>query len=236
MPSRTKAAPSVTWLSHFPPRDRSDRPVAISAKVAVIASPVAPRSHSRSASWSAEAIAAATAATPASMRASDLDTARIVISRLPFVGRQKLLHASHYGHEERSHDGMPFLPPRVLIVMPDQWPRALLRAALREVGYDAVGAGSLAAALRVRSVQPERGPVRLIIVDQHAHSGPNDEQLTRLLARHGEPATMLLARTAVAAPARVWQRVLRRPVSIAEIVTAVQTLLPLLPEAYRPLD
>jgi DNA-binding response OmpR family regulator len=131
---------------------------------------------------------------------------------------------------------MPFLHPRVLIVMPDQWPRALLRAALREVGYDAVGAGSLAAALRVRPVEPERGPVRLIIVDQHALGDPNGERLTQLLARHGEPATMLLARTAVTVPARVWQRVLTRPVSIAEVVTVVQTLLPLPPEAHRVVD
>ena len=30
----------------------------------------------------------------------------------------------------------PTLPPRILLVMPAQWPRALLRASLREVGYD----------------------------------------------------------------------------------------------------
>ena len=30
------------------------------------------------------------------------------------------------------------VPPRVLIVMDDQWHRALLRAALRDVGYDAM--------------------------------------------------------------------------------------------------
>lgn len=32
------------------------------------------------------------------------------------------------------------LAPRVLILQPDHWPRALLRAELREAGYDAVGA------------------------------------------------------------------------------------------------
>src|SRR3954470_19927901 len=57
----------------------------------------------------------------------------------------------------------PPLPPRVLLVMPDQWPRALLRAALRDAGYDAVGAPGLSAALRYRPAVADRGPVRLVV-------------------------------------------------------------------------
>src|SRR4051794_21364037 len=88
-------------------------------------------------------------------------------------------------------------PPRVLLVMPEQWPRALLRAALREVGYDALGAPGLGGALRYRAEVPGRGPVRVVLVDQGVLQG--DEAfplLTTLLHRHGDPTPILLARAA----------------------------------------
>ena len=134
-------------------------------------------------------------------------------------------------------------PPRVLLIMPEQWPRALLRAALREVGYDALGAPGLAGALRYRVQAPSRGPVRLVLVDQAALQG--DEALallTTLLHRYGNPAAILLARAvAMSAPPEQakpapWTRVLRRPVSIDGIVAAVRELLPLPPGRSRPLD
>ena len=134
-------------------------------------------------------------------------------------------------------------PPRVLLVMPDQWPRALLRAALREVGYDALGAPGLAGALRYRAEVPGRGAVRLVLVDQAVLQG--DEAfplLTTLLHRHEDPAAILLARAAPmprlpdkAEPAP-WARVVRRPVSIEGIVAAVRELLPLPPGSSRPID
>jgi hypothetical protein len=127
--------------------------------------------------------------------------------------------------------------------MPEQWPRALLRAALRDVGYDALGAPGLAGALRYRVQAPSRGPVRLVLVDQVALSG--DEALAllpTLVHRYGNPAAILLARAVTmagppekAAPAP-WTRVLRRPVSIDAIVAAVRELLPLPPGTSRPLD
>lgn len=52
--------------------------------------------------------------------------------------------------------------------MPEHWPRALLRAALREAGYDAVGAPGLSGALRYRAAAPDRGPVRLVVIDRDA--------------------------------------------------------------------
>src|SRR5258706_6591352 len=120
------------------------------------------------------------------------------------------------------------LPPRVLLVMPEQWPRALLRAALREVGYDALGTRTLSSALRVNPNEPDRGPVRLVILDQSVLGGDADDQLVQLLARNESPATILLARPTVALPDPdgSWQRVLRRPVSVGEIVAATQASLP----------
>jgi hypothetical protein len=127
--------------------------------------------------------------------------------------------------------------------MPEQWPRALLRAALREVGYDALGAPGLAGAQRYRVQAPGRGPVRLILVDQAALQGDEAHPLlTTLLHRYGDPAAILLARVVPmsgppekAEPAP-WTRVIRRPVSIDGIVAVVRELLPLPPGKSRPLD
>ena len=127
--------------------------------------------------------------------------------------------------------------------MPEHWPRALLRAALRDVGYDALGAPGLAGALRYRAQAPDRGPVRLVLVDQAVLQGDNAlPLLTTLLHRYEDPASILLARTVSmprlpekAEPAP-WTRVIRRPVSIDGIVAAVRDLLPLPPASSRPLD
>lgn len=120
--------------------------------------------------------------------------------------------------------------------MPEQWPRALLRAALREVGYDAVGTRTLGSAFRVNPDEPDRGPVRLVILDQSVLADEADDQLAQLLARHGLPATILLARPTLALPDGSWQRVLRRPVSVGEIVAEAQASLPLSPGHRHPLD
>lgn len=128
------------------------------------------------------------------------------------------------------------LTPRVLIVMPEQWPRALLRAALREVGYDAVGTRSLSSALRIRPDEPERGSIRLVVLDQSVVSRGRRDQLLQLLSVHKTPATILIARPTVAVPEGRWQRVLTRPVSVDDIVSATRQLLPLSPELRHPLD
>src|SRR5947207_15510503 len=120
--------------------------------------------------------------------------------------------------------------------MPEQWPRALLRAALREVGYDAVGTRTLGTAMRVRPTEPDRGPVRLVVVDQSALSESSAKDLEELLARLGAPETIFLARATVNAPDVKWRLVLRRPFSVEEIVSAVRDLLPLPAEARHPID
>ena len=145
-------------------------------------------------------------------------------------------------HMPSAHSGAS-PPPRVLLVMPEQWPRALLRAALREAGYDAVGSTGLAAALRYGAESRDRGPVRVVLVDQAALADEESATLLdALLRRHGSPVPLLLARAmpayplpAAATPAP-WRRVIRRPASIADLVAEVQTLLPLPPGSGRPIE
>ena len=129
------------------------------------------------------------------------------------------------------------LPPRVIVVMETQWPRALIRAALREAGYDAVGTQSLATALRIRPTEPDRGAVRLVIVDQPALAGKRDDaRLAALFTRHEQLATILLARPTVRTPTGSWTRVLQRPVSVEDVVAAAEAVLPLARAQRHRLD
>ncbi len=126
------------------------------------------------------------------------------------------------------------LPPRVLIVMPDQWRRALLRAAFREVGYDAVGTRSVSSGMKIPPKDPGRGDVKLIIVDQDALD-ESDAPVDALIVSHGA-ASILIARSTIAAPPGPWQRTLSRPLTIDDIVAAVQSLLPLSAARSHPVD
>jgi AmiR/NasT family two-component response regulator len=126
-------------------------------------------------------------------------------------------------------------PPRVLVIMPDQWRRALLRAALREEGYDAIGSRGIREAFRIRPHDPDRGPLQLLIVDQDALVGA-ESLLPMLSERLGGPATILVKRATRRASSGSWGRVLQRPVSVADVVAAAEALLPLAPGAHRPID
>jgi hypothetical protein len=126
-------------------------------------------------------------------------------------------------------------PPRVLIVQAAQWPRALLRAALRHEGYDALGARDLKEALAYPEEEDERGPVRLIILDQDVFEG-HDSLLAELRGRHGDALTLALESAFHPSIAGSWQRVLRHPVTIADIVHTTQDLLPLPATAVHPID
>lgn len=116
-------------------------------------------------------------------------------------------------------------------------PRALLRAALRQAGYDALGASNLEEALAYPVSEANRGPVRLVIFDQGVIPDEQDGLVARLLNRHGEPSTLLLA-NAVVPPrnAQWWGQVIQRPFSIADVMGAVQQLLALPPASAPPLD
>jgi len=113
-------------------------------------------------------------------------------------------------------------PPRILLVMPDHWMRALLRAELIERGYDAVGAPDLTTALLARPTEKDRGPVRAILIDQDALVEPATRLLDLLLSRHRKPAVLLLARSMMDIPPGSWDRIVRRPALIGEIASAIE--------------
>jgi hypothetical protein len=127
------------------------------------------------------------------------------------------------------------LPPRILLVMPAQWPRALLRAALREAGYDASGTRALKAALHQAAPGAGRGPVRLVVLDQDALAEEDGRDLDELRRISGAPM-MLVAPVTRRVPRGPWTRVVRRPTSIGTLVQAIESLVPLAPEARRPVD
>lgn len=130
-------------------------------------------------------------------------------------------------------------PPRVLIVSPARTTRGLLGAELRERGYDAVGAASLGAALRIARDERGHGPVGLVIVASPVTAADAHNFLTNARDRFGGCVTLLVARGAGGTATGVtagWDRVLKRPVSIGEIATAAEVLLPLAADRRHPVD
>ena len=130
----------------------------------------------------------------------------------------------------------PALPPRILLVMPAQWPRALLRATLREAGYDASGTRALKAALYQATPDPARGPVRLVVLDQEALAEDEGGDLEALRSRIFAAPIVLLAPATRRVQEGPWTRVIRRPTSIAALVQDIESLIPLAPEARHPID
>jgi DNA-binding response OmpR family regulator len=127
-------------------------------------------------------------------------------------------------------------PPRILLVMPEQWPRALLRAALREAGYDASGTLTLEGALYQLAPDPDRGPVQLIVLDQEALGEEEWRRLEELQNRAPEASLLLLAprtRSLVEGP---WATIVQRPTSIAELVGVIERLVPLPPQLRHPIE
>jgi hypothetical protein len=114
--------------------------------------------------------------------------------------------------------------PTVLVVMASHWPRALLRAALREAGYNAVGSSTLKEALAFSA--GDDGRVGLIVLDHTVVNGRDHPLLADLLARHSHALTLKIESATHRSDSRAWSHVLWRPVSIAEIVGATQSLLP----------
>jgi hypothetical protein len=126
--------------------------------------------------------------------------------------------------------------PRVILVIPSQWPRALLRAALREAGYRALGTAGLSTAQRFPTVEADQDAVRLVVVDQAALAGRESDQVDRLLSRHPEAAAVLLAPATQRIRGGPWRRIIRRPASVADVLAVVQSLVPLPLEARQPVE
>jgi hypothetical protein len=120
--------------------------------------------------------------------------------------------------------------------MPAQWPRALLRAALREVGYDASGTRALKGALHQAAPDSARGPVRLVVLDQEALAEDKGSDLDALRSRTFAAPTLLLAPATRQVREGPWMRVIRRPTSIADLVQEIESLIPLAPGSRRPID
>lgn len=131
-------------------------------------------------------------------------------------------------------DASAELPPRVIVIEPDQWTRSLTRAALREIGYDAVGALDPAQAVRQHGRAGGRGPVRVVIIDQDTAS--DQRAVQSMHEALGTPATILVRRPTRAERAGPWTVVLTRPVSVAQLVDAVRNLDPLPADAQHPVD
>src|SRR5206468_2850084 len=88
----------------------------------------------------------------------------------------------------------------------------------------------------VRPSVRDRGPVRLVIIDQDVLDGPDLAHVSALRERYGEPDVILLARATIPPPAGPWTRVLRRPVSVGDVVSAAERLLPLPVELRHAID
>ena len=119
--------------------------------------------------------------------------------------------------------------------MPAQWPRALLRAALRELGYDASGTRALKVALDQVASDAGRGPIRLVVLDQDALTDEDEPHLDELRRSSGAPIVLLAPATRRVREGP-WIRVFRRPTSIGTLVQAIELLIPLPPEARHPID
>ena len=79
-----------------------------------------------------------------------------------------------------------------------------------------------------------RGPLRLVVLDQDALTDADEPELEAFRAA-GIPILLLAPAVRGVHGAR-WTQVIRRPFSIGDLVQAIEKLLPLPPEARRPVD
>ena len=119
------------------------------------------------------------------------------------------------------------LLPRIVIVSADQWLRAGLRGELRERGYDAVGARDVAEAIRASRLEPGRGPVRVVLVDQVSLGAALEPAAVDELHRATWRARLVLLaprnRKEADGP---WADILRRPLTMGDIADHVTRMLP----------
>ncbi len=120
--------------------------------------------------------------------------------------------------------------PRILLVIPDDWPRALLRTRLRDQGYHAVAAPGVDESFVYPVTDPDAGPMRLMVLDQAAFAA---DALDRFLQRYKGVRVLLLAFGTSEIPQGPWTAVLRRTAHSDELLRAIQEIVPLTPAAHR---
>jgi CheY-like chemotaxis protein len=120
------------------------------------------------------------------------------------------------------------VPEDLLLVAEDWQSRALVLAELQEAGYEVNAQAGLRHALNDLARHPEHPP--LVVLDLHGDEFATPETVDALL--HLVPKAKLILIVRVYAEP-VWDRfaaegniVLRRPVSVGEIVRKVKQLLP----------
>jgi hypothetical protein len=110
----------------------------------------------------------------------------------------------------------PDVMPSALIVMPEHWTAALLKAELLERGWDAACAPSMAEGLVLAAGRK----ISVALVDQAALSSRDPRLLAWAVAHEGMRLVLLTG--AMTEQARgPWQRVLRRPLSLGAIADAL---------------
>jgi hypothetical protein len=77
--------------------------------------------------------------------------------------------------------------------------------------------------------------VMAIVVDHDATAKARDA-LDDIIESHRRPSAILVASGTREVPPGPWSRVVRRPLSVADVVSAVQATVPLPEDARRPLD
>jgi len=69
--------------------------------------------------------------------------------------------------------------------------------------------------------------VRLVVLDEAAVAAGERRVLDLVLSEHGRPPVLLLARPLQEPPAGPWERVVRRPFALGDLVAIVEEMVPL---------
>jgi hypothetical protein len=112
---------------------------------------------------------------------------------------------------------------RTVLVLPEHWSSAGLLAMLLERGLDTQVAPTLRTAI-LNTPLERRVPPGIVLLELDALSNGDADVLTALAEVSIRPKLLLLAHAATELPAGPWDRVLRRPVSLAEIAAALEDM------------
>jgi hypothetical protein len=112
----------------------------------------------------------------------------------------------------------------IVLVVPQHWERALLRAELIQRGHDVAALRGLGDLLFFHPTQAGHGPISVVLVDSRALAGRRRQMLPVLRARNPRARFVLLAGAMERIAHDSATVVLRRPVSIGQVATKVGEL------------